>query len=85
MEMTKQTTEDVLPVVSFQQVYRTKFNFEATEADVLRDLPTASGEADQITCFKQMENTKIEWCNHTFNPWIGCTKVSPGLLIPPLR
>jgi protein gp37 len=22
--------------------------------------------------------TKIEWCNHTFNPWIGCTKVSPG-------
>ena len=25
-----------------------------------------------------MENTKIEWCNMTFNPWIGCTKVSPG-------
>src|SRR5262249_7414175 len=24
------------------------------------------------------ENTKIEWCNHTFNPWIGCQKVSPG-------
>jgi protein gp37 len=24
------------------------------------------------------ENTKIEWCEHTFNPWIGCTKVSPG-------
>lgn len=23
-------------------------------------------------------NTKIEWCDHTFNPWIGCTKVSPG-------
>lgn len=22
--------------------------------------------------------TKIEWCDHTFNPWIGCTKVSPG-------
>lgn len=20
------------------------------------------------------ENTKIEWCDHTFNPWIGCTK-----------
>jgi protein gp37 len=19
--------------------------------------------------------TKIEWCNHTFNPWIGCTKI----------
>lgn len=22
--------------------------------------------------------TKIQWCHHTFNPWIGCTKVSPG-------
>src|SRR5439155_16270327 len=25
-----------------------------------------------------MKNSKIEWTNHTFNPWIGCTKVSPG-------
>jgi Protein of unknown function (DUF5131) len=25
-----------------------------------------------------VENTKIEWCDHTFNPWIGCQKVSPG-------
>jgi protein gp37 len=24
------------------------------------------------------ENTKIEWTDHTFNPWTGCTKVSPG-------
>lgn len=24
------------------------------------------------------ENTKIEWCDSTFNPWIGCTKVGPG-------
>ncbi len=23
-------------------------------------------------------NSKIEWCDHSFNPWIGCTKVSPG-------
>lgn len=22
-------------------------------------------------------NTKIQWAHHTFNPWIGCTKVSP--------
>ena len=22
------------------------------------------------------ENTNIEWCHHTFNPWLGCTKVS---------
>jgi protein gp37 len=25
-----------------------------------------------------MENSKIAWTHHTFNPWIGCTKVSPG-------
>jgi protein gp37 len=24
------------------------------------------------------EYSKIEWCDHTFNPWIGCQKVSPG-------
>jgi len=24
------------------------------------------------------DNTKIEWADHTFNPWIGCTKVSPA-------
>jgi protein gp37 len=25
-----------------------------------------------------MKNTKIEWTDHTWNGWIGCTKVSPG-------
>ncbi len=24
------------------------------------------------------EKTQIAWCDHTFNPWIGCTKISPG-------
>lgn len=24
------------------------------------------------------EVTAISWCDHTFNPWIGCTKVSPA-------
>jgi protein gp37 len=24
------------------------------------------------------ENSKIEWTDHTFNPWIGCTHKSPG-------
>lgn len=24
------------------------------------------------------ENSKIEWTHHTFNPWRGCSKVSPG-------
>lgn len=23
-------------------------------------------------------NSKIEWTDHTFNPWTGCTNVSPG-------
>lgn len=25
-----------------------------------------------------MKDTKIEWADHTFNPWTGCTKVSPA-------
>ncbi|EFO33809.1 phage Gp37Gp68 family protein [Roseibium sp. TrichSKD4] len=24
------------------------------------------------------ENSNIEWCHHTYNPWIGCSKVSPA-------
>ena len=24
-----------------------------------------------------MDNSKIEWCDHTFNPWEGCQKVAP--------
>jgi protein gp37 len=24
------------------------------------------------------KESKIEWTDHTFNPWIGCTKISPG-------
>ena len=23
-------------------------------------------------------NSSIEWTDHTFNPWIGCTRISPG-------
>ena len=25
-----------------------------------------------------MDNSTIEWTDHTFNPWMGCDKVSPG-------
>lgn len=25
-----------------------------------------------------MENTNIEWTDHTFNPWMSCAKISPG-------
>lgn len=24
------------------------------------------------------EHTKIQWCDHTFNPWVGCSKVNEG-------
>ena len=24
------------------------------------------------------ENSEIEWTDHTFNPWIGCTNTNPG-------
>jgi len=24
------------------------------------------------------QNSKIEWCDHTFSPWVGCTRVSPA-------
>jgi protein gp37 len=27
-----------------------------------------------------MKKTKIPWCDHTFNPWIGCEPVSEGCL-----
>lgn len=26
------------------------------------------------------ENSKIQWCHHTFNPWWGCTRVSRACL-----
>jgi hypothetical protein len=39
-----------------------------------------SGRAIALNLWRVVmgENSKIEWCDHTFNPWIGCQKVSPG-------
>lgn len=37
--------------------------------------------AGSLTCNEvrdMAENSKIEWTDHTFNPWIGCLKVSQG-------
>src|ERR1700751_3262860 len=25
-----------------------------------------------------MKNSAINWCHHTFNPWVGCSRISPG-------
>ncbi len=33
---------------------------------------------NNITKENMSENTKIEWADHTFNPWLGCAKVSPA-------
>jgi len=35
-------------------------------------------QCPELRRFMMGENSKIEWCDHTFNPWIGCQKVSPG-------
>jgi protein gp37 len=37
------------------------------------------GTATSLFSRKAMgANTKIEWCDHSWNPWLGCTKVSPA-------
>ena len=36
----------------------------------MRRIATGALEMGQVT--------GIEWCDHTYNPWIGCTKVSPA-------
>lgn len=36
------------------------------------------GVGHNVSEDEAMKNSKISWCDHTFNPWIGCTKVSPG-------
>lgn len=38
----------------------------------------AFSAAGGLTRCNMAENSKIEWTNHTFNPWRGCTKIAPG-------
>lgn len=28
-----------------------------------------------------MENSHISWCDHSWNPWMGCQRVSPGCML----
>lgn len=39
----------------------------------LKRLSSGEGGSNRMA-----ENSKIEWTDHTFNPWVGCTKVSPA-------
>jgi Protein of unknown function (DUF5131) len=32
----------------------------------------------RIRFWRMAKDSKIEWTHHTFNPWWGCTKVSPA-------
>ena len=51
-----------------------------------RDIPKSQYQTCKVMLSKpmfaimeiKMENLKIEWTDHTFNPWIGCQHVSPG-------
>ena len=40
--------------------------------------PRLSLLGDTLT--RAIKNSHIEWTTHTFNPWEGCTRVSPGCL-----
>jgi protein gp37 len=37
-----------------------------------------NGGSSKNLRFVMSENSKIEWTDHTFNPWEGCQKVGPG-------
>src|SRR3989304_5152863 len=45
-------------------------------------MPTVKAGDEEYSISKResiaMQNSKIEWCDHTFNPWHGCMRVSPG-------
>src|SRR6202011_6098128 len=43
-----------------------------------RDRCFGQSECSELRRVVMGEDSKIQWCDHTFNPWIGCQKVSPG-------
>ncbi|MEN9813915.1 MAG: hypothetical protein RL479_2601, partial [Verrucomicrobiota bacterium] len=46
----------------------------------LSTTPASPGTTAKLPPSANVKNSHIEWTTHTFNPWIGCTKVSPGCL-----
>ena len=41
-------------------------------------LAVATTETNSAGSLRMGQTTGIEWCDHTYNPWMGCTKVSPA-------
>ena len=43
-------------------------------------MPPWAAESTKHLCYfeRMAKNSSIEWTHHTFNPWWGCTKVSPA-------
>lgn len=41
------------------------------------DLTGSPLDVGPLSC-RMAKNSQIEWTHHTFNPWWGCTKVSPA-------
>lgn len=41
-------------------------------------MPFDASLGAKVREFIMAENTGIEWTDRTFNPWTGCTKISPG-------
>ncbi len=46
----------------------------------LSTTPALPGTTANLPPSANVKHSHIEWTTHTFNPWIGCTKVSPGCL-----
>jgi protein gp37 len=58
----------------FPHTYREAAQFESCKVR----LPRIVLRKNRWMRSNRMENSNIEWCDHTFNPWMGCQKVSPG-------
>ena len=41
-------------------------------------LAVVTTETNSAGSLRMGQATGIEWCDHTYNPWMGCTKVSPA-------
>ena len=54
---------------------RTAFAVASPSSAKLHSTPMRAGNRQGVS---MAENSKIAWTDHTFNPWIGCTKVGRG-------